>query len=105
MVTICCASERIVTPVAESVSVTLNGLSVLLLTFAASSALSPTTKKRVVTGRMSSGFVAITSTVFSPTLVSAVTPTPRNVHVVRLSGNLIVTLPLPAASVVKTGFQ
>ena len=105
--TICCASVSSVTPVADNVKVTLNGFSVLLLTFAASCALSPTVKKRGVTGRINSGFVAITSTVDSPTLVSAVTPTPWNVHVVKLSGNLIVTLPLPDASVVKKnlGFQ
>ena len=84
--------EQASRPWPTSVKVTLNGFSVLLLTFAASCALSPTMKKRGVTGRISSGFVAITSTVDSPTLVSAVTPTPWNVHVVRLSGNLIVTL-------------
>src|SRR5512139_2756760 len=103
--TICCASVSKATPVADNVNVTLNGFSVLLLTFAASCALSPTVKKRGVTGRINSGFVATTSTVDSPTFVSAVTPTPRNVHVVRLSGSLSVTLPLPDASVLKTGFQ
>src|SRR5512147_1155230 len=103
--TTCCASVSKVTPVADNVNVTLNGLSVLLLTFAASCAFSPTVKKRGVTGRINSGFVATTSTLLSPTFVSAVTPTPWNVHVVKLSGNLIVTLPLPLASVAKTGFQ
>src|SRR5512134_854837 len=103
--TTCCASVSKVTPVADNVKVTLNGFSVLLLTFAASCALSPTVKKRGVTGRMSSGFVATTSTLLSPTLVSAVTPTPWNVHVVRLSGSVSVTLPLPEVSVLKTGFQ
>jgi hypothetical protein len=78
---------------------------VLLLTLAASSAVSPTTKKRGVTGRISSGLVATTSTVPSPTRVSPVRATPRITQVVRLSGRAISTVALPPASVVTTAFQ
>ena len=76
-----------------------------LLTLAESSAVSPTTKKRGVTGRISSGLAATISTVPSPTRVSPVRPTPRITQVVRLSGSFTWTEALPAASVVTFAFQ
>ncbi len=105
MVAVCTADVASVTPVALSATVACSGASVLLLTMAASCALSPTTKKRGVTGRMSSGLVETKSTVPSPTRVSFVTPTPRITHVVRLSGSLTVTCALPSLSVTTLAFQ
>src|SRR5438128_6546749 len=93
-------------PVASlSATTAVCGVSVLLLTTAASSMTSPSTTKRGVTGRINSGLVATTSTVPSPTCVLASTPTARNTQVVRLSGSLMLTLALPAASVVIAGYQ
>ena len=72
-------------------------------TTAASSAWSPTTKKRGATGRTSRSLVLTISTVAWPTSVSAVTPRALMRQVVRLSGSSTLTVAWPFASVRTAG--
>ncbi len=77
----------------------------LLLTTAAIKAWSPFTKKRGVTGRMSSDLVETISVSAWPTLVSMVKPRMSTFQVVSESGRVIVACPRPSELVMSDGFQ